>query len=253
MSSTDNPAADNFLDSYVEAARRQFSHTEIEHAAQRLRERLPRENFGRRKAVRWLSLAAAASVVFAAVTAVSFLLPGQTGGAFAQAQQWFSTFSTLRVETTAQVGQETVSQMTFWLNAAGDVRIEAAGATTIIKASTDTIYIVPPDGQAITQGIPANGAANDATGWLDDIRDFQGQAELLAESRLIDGISAVGYAIDVGSTTFALWVDPFDGRPLLVEAKTPGTSVRHALSFNVPLPAGAFDVPDVVQPVGHSE
>lgn len=246
MNSTDSHTADEFLDLSVEAARRQFDDAQIEQAAQRLREKLPRARAGRRNTMRWLTLTAAASIVLAAVTAASLFLPGRPGSAFAQAQQWFSSFSTLHIETTAQVGQENVSQTDLWLNDSGDLRIEAAGVTTIVKADTDTIYILMPDGQTVAQSIPPNAATDDTADWLDEIRYFQGAADLLAESRLIDGITATGYELPVNSTTLVLWVDPFDGRPLLVEAESPGgTSVRHALTFDAPLPAGAFEVPDV--------
>jgi hypothetical protein len=247
MKTTDSHTADDFLDLYVAAARQQFDAAEVDRAAESFRQKLPRARGGGRRTMRWLSLVAA-SVVFAAVTAVSLFLPGQTGSAFAQAQQWFSTFRTLRIETTAQMGQETVSQVTFWLNATGDLRIEAAGATTIVRTDTDTIYVVLPDGQALAQSIPPE--AGESIDWLEEIRSFQGQADLLDESRLLDDISAIGYGLTAGSTTFEVWVDPFDGRPLLIEAETPaGATVRHVLNFDVPLPVSAFAVPDGVQPV----
>jgi hypothetical protein len=254
MKSADKRISDEYLDPYIEAARRQFDDDEIERAAQRLRESLPRAQVRPRAILRWLTLAAAASVVFAAVTAVSLFLPGQNGSAFAQAQQWFSTFRTLHIETTAQIGQETVSRMDFWLNEAGDVRIESGEVTTIIRADTDTVYVEMPDGQVMAESIPPAAVTDESTDWLEEIRSFQGQADLLAQARLIDGISAIGYELTVGLTTLVLWIDPFDGKPLLVEAgNVDGTSVRHALSFDVPLPADAFDVPDIVQPIEQHE
>lgn len=248
MTLADDQTSNEYLDRFVEAARQQFGGSEIERAAQRFRARLPRGQVRRRARFGWLTLGAAASVVVAAVTVVSVLLPGQNGSAFAQAQQWFSTFRTLHIETTAQIGQEIVSTTDLWLNDAGDVRIEAGGLTTIVRAGADTIYVTMPDGQVMAQSIPPTAVTDETIGWLDQIRGFEGEADLLPETRLIDGVSAIGYAVTMGLTTLELWIDPFDGKPLLVEATTPeGTSIRHALSFDVPLPTNAFDVPDTVQ------
>lgn len=252
MSSTESHRRGDakFLDPYIEAARRQFRAGEIEPAAERLRQRLPSAGAGRRAAVQWPLLAAAASVVFAAVTAVLLLLPGQDGSAFAQAQEWFSSYETLRIETTVEMGQETVSRTDLWVDDADNVRIEAGGVATIVRPDTESIYILLPDGRAIMQSIPPDAAAEASTDWLEQVRDFQGQADLLAESRIIEGIDAAGYELTIGMTTFVLWVDPADGRPLQVESETvDGTTMRHALSFDVSLPPRAFDVPDNVQPL----
>ncbi|HUF74067.1 MAG TPA: hypothetical protein VMR74_14380 [Gammaproteobacteria bacterium] len=252
MSSTDSHrlATEDFLDPYVEAARRQFDAAEIEHAAQRLRERLPRARFGRPASLGWLSLAGAASILFAAIAVVSFFLPGDNGSAFAQAQQWFASFRTLQVEMTVETGQDAVARTNIWLDDSGDMRIESAGATWIVKPEAGMMYVLLPDGETIAQSIPPVSVAENSTGWIDGIRDFQGEAELVAESRFIEGISATGYSLTMGASTFVLWVDPFDNKPLLMESEMPGgVTMRNALSFDTPLPADVFDVPEGIQPL----
>jgi hypothetical protein len=250
MSSTDNPhvADEQLLDPYIEAARRQFDAASLDDAAQRLRNKLPLARKSARPLFGWPSLAAAAAVAFVAISAVSFFLPGDNGSAFAQAQQWLQSFRTLQAETTVLAG-DSASTVVAWLDESGDTRVESLGTTTIIKPDTGMIYIMPPDGQYFAQRISPERIVGNSTELLDNIRAFRGQAELLAETRVIDGISAVGYALEIDSATNVLWVDPMDGRPLLVVVQTPnGVIMRTVLRFDVPLPDNAFDVPDGIQP-----
>jgi hypothetical protein len=252
MNSTDSSrlTSEEFLDPYIAAARQQFGSAEIEYAAQRLRERLPREPVDRRAAFSRLSLAGAASILFAAISLAPFLFPGDNGNAFAQAQQWLGSFRTLQIETTVQAGQDTVTSMNIWLDDAGDMRIEAGDVATIVKAEAGMIYILPPDGQPFAQRIPANSVPENSIDWLEDIRAFQGEADLLAESRFIEGISAIGYRLEIGASSFVLWVDPVDNKPLMVESEMPdGATIRSTLSFDMPLPADVFDIPEGVPPL----
>ncbi|MGW8367654.1 MAG: hypothetical protein ACWGPN_03110, partial [Gammaproteobacteria bacterium] len=235
---------EELLDVHIEAARQQFDAAKVEHAARRFRDELSRAQGRRRGILNWPSLVGAASILLVAISAVSFLIPGNNSTAFAQAQQWLGSFHTLQAETTVVAG-DAVSTVVAWLDESGDTRVESLGATTIIKPEAGMLYTVLPDGEAFAQPITFEGIVGSATEFLDNIRAFRGQADLLAESRVIDGVTAVGYSLEVDASTNVLWVDPADGRPLLVEAQMPGgVTTRTVLSFDVPLPANAFDVPD---------
>lgn len=69
------------------------------------------------------------------------------------------------------------------------------------------------------------------------------EGDRLAASRVINDVAAVGYQRDYDEGTIVLWVNPSDGRPLLVEQESAGgVSTRSVLSFNIPLPANAFEI-----------
>lgn len=246
MSTSETFAANkDFLDDYIENARQQFDGAQIECAAQRLRERLHRTQVGPSTMLKWLSLASAALVLFAVLTLITPLLPLQSTSAFAQVQQWFSSFRTLQVQTVVQVGQIRGPTLDVWLNDVGDARIEANGVVTIVKSETNMSYTLLPNGQAIASAIPAPSDNEDPTEWLTAIRNFQGDAELLEESQVVQGVSASGYRLVVEGGIFVLWVDPSDNKPLHVETQMPGGAIiRNDLYFDVQIPTDMFDVPD---------
>lgn len=237
-------AGENFLDLHVQAARRQFDTADIHTAARRFREKLPPAPQARHRTFSWPSLVGAASILFVAIAAMSLFIPGDSATAFAQAQQWLGSFRTLRAETTVIAG-DAVSNVVAWLDDSGDTRVESLGATTIIKPATGMIYITLPDGQTFARPIGSASVVGSATEFIDNVRTFQGQADLLAESRTIEGIAAVGYSLEIDGSTNVMWIDPADGRPLLVEAQMPGgQTMRTVLQFDVPLPENAFEIPD---------
>ena len=183
-----------------------------------------------------------------ALLSVSLFWPGNSGTAFAQAQQWLSSFRTLRADTKITAG-DAVSTVIAWLDESGDTRIESSGTTTIIKPNEGLIYALLPDGQTFAQPITSERVVGNAMEFVDNIRAFKGQALLLPETRLIDGIQADGYELEGDGLTNVLWVDPADGRPLLVETEMPGgQTMRTVLRFDVALPDNAFEIPDDVRP-----
>jgi hypothetical protein len=134
-----------------------------------------------------------------------------------------------------------------WLDESGDTRIESQGAITIVKPQEGMIYMLLPNGQNFAQRIPFD-VVDNSMEFIDVIRTYQGTGDRLAESRVMEGVSAVGYKLVSDGWTIVLWVDPADGRPLLVDQEGPGgVAMRSTLKFNVPLPTNAFDVPDGVQ------
>jgi outer membrane lipoprotein-sorting protein len=240
-------ATEELLDEHIEAARRQFDAAGIENATRRFREKLSRGRAGRQRVFRWPSLVGAASALLVSVLAVSLLVPGTNGTAFAQAQQWLASFRTLHAETTVVAG-DVVTNVSAWLDESGDTRIESSGSTTIIKPETGMLYILMPDGQSYAQPIASERIVGSATEFIDNILAFQGQADLLTESRVIDGITARGYALESDTGTDVLWVDPADGKPLLVESLLQGgITTSTTLQFDVPLPEDAFEIPDEAQ------
>jgi hypothetical protein len=246
MSSIQNPevAGNELLDLHIEAARQQFHAAGVEQASRRLRANLSQARGNKSFILKFPALVGAVSVIFVAIFAVSFFAPGTNGTAFAQAQEWLASFRTLQTEGTVVAG-DSVSTVVAWLDESGDTRIEYLGMTTIIKPEEGMIYFLRPDGRSFVQQITSEPIVRNSMEFLDVIRAFRGQADLLAERRMIDGILAVGYELEVDATSSVLWVDPTDGRPLLVDAQMPdGTTTHTVLRFDLPLPENAFAVPE---------
>lgn len=251
--------ADELLDQCIEAARQQFNAARIEDSAQRIRERLSlargtsHPSFSSllkeacQRAVSWTSLAGASLLLFVAILFASYLLPGSNGTVLAQAQQWLMSFRTLQVETTVR-DEDEIMDVVVWFDETGDTRIESRGTTTIVKPDEDMIYVLGPDGRSFAQRIASDIAVvESSTGFLDIIRSFQEDGDRLAVSRLINGVSAVGYERTTDKGAIVLWVDRSDGRPLLVESERPdGVTMHSVLNFDVSLPLNAFDVPNDV-------
>ena len=241
-------ATDEFLDLHIQAARLQFHDAAIEDSVRRMRANLSAGPRARRPSFVGLALVGAASILFVAISLTTFLLPGGDGSAFAQARRWLASFDTLQVETTV-LEEDAVTDVLVWFDGSGDTRIETSGSITIVKPEEGILYMLRPDGHNVARRItPSDGIVEDSTALLDVIRRFEGEGELFAGSRIIDGVSAAGYELTFAQSTVVLWVDPSDGRPLQVDAQMPeGATIRSTLSFDLPLPANAFDVPDGVQ------
>lgn len=249
MSSTNSHpvAAGEFLDLHIEAARHQFDAATIERSARKLREKLSMTPRTRRPAFRWPALVGAASILFVAISLISFFSPGRDGNALAQAQQWFTSFRTLQLETSVLTEDADTNVLRVWFDESGNTRIESQDGISIVKPLEGMVYVLRPDGHNLAQRIPFDVIENPME-FVDVIRKFQGTGDRLAESRVIEGVSAVGYKLVSDGWTIVLWVDPADGRPLLVDQESPdGVAMRSVLHFDVPLPANAFDVPDGVQ------
>src|SRR5690606_40817037 len=93
--------------------------------------------------------------------------------------------------------------------------------------------------------------AEDELGWLDQLREFQGEARQLEATRVMDGKVAHGWALDVEGTPIVLWVDGSD-LPLAMETGGEGgLSIHYRFAFDVDLPPGylSSEIPEGYQPV----
>ena len=250
MMNTDKTHPDTderLLDTFFEAANQQFPEESLEAATARARSRLPSPAPRARKQVFSWRMAGATALAIGALMLVPLLMPGHHGAAFALVQEWFETYRTLHVTTVMEQNGNRVSRMEIWANDSGSVRIDMDPVTHIIDAGTDTMHILMPGNQVMSKPIltaGTTGMSDKAFEWLEEIRDFQGDARVLEESREIDGIRASGYSLSLEGTRLVLWVDPDDNRPLQLVGELPGNlKMRSDLEFNIALPADTFTVP----------
>lgn len=239
--------ADEFLDLHIEAARQQFSAATVEPFARKLRASLAPTPRARRPSPGWSALVGAAALVVVAVSLIALLLPGGTGSALAQAREWLEQFHTLQVETTI-MDEGAVANVVVWFDGSGDTRIETSDSVTIIKPDEGMIYMLRSDGQNFAERLGSREVVEDSMAFIDVIRTFKEGARRVTDSRTVGGVAAVGYELTSDRSIVVLWVDPSDGRPLLVETEAPdGRTMRSMLRFDVPLPENAFTVPDDVR------
>lgn len=230
---------------FVAAARKTVSQPAIDAAADRFRSGLPRSQPRTRRAG-W-RLAGASLVMLAAVALAPLLLPDQGGSAFAEVQRWFQDFQSAHIRTEIHQGQQPVVELDVWVDSRGSARIENGTIVTILATDSGLLHTLLPGNQVVTVPFDATAAVDDpraAFRWLDELRDFQGSAELLPRFRVVNGVEAAGFVLVLDETSITLWAATDDNRPILIEGDLPGgLTMRSVMDFDQPLPQGVFEVP----------
>lgn len=207
-------------------------------------------------ATRWLAATASAAVIAIAIIAAPLL--GDRGSAFAQVQQHLRDFTTLSMRMEQRFGGRVIQQSRTVVDARGLMRTDVGDQISVILDTTQGRMLVLQHGPRQAMSVPieqADGDPDEALDWLAEIRDFQGKADLLEETRTIDGRSARGWALEVEGTPVVLWAD-HDGLPLAMEAGgTGGLEIRYRFRFDLPIEPGYLStaVPAGYQLVGEDE
>jgi outer membrane lipoprotein-sorting protein len=165
-----------------------------------------------RRARGWL--AAAASVAVAAV-AMLWLPFGSTPAlAFAQVQQHFRDFRTLRFDMEQRMNGQVMMKSRVSMTRDGSVRTDVGEDVSVIVNSAErrVLTLLHSEHMAVVSplGAPVKEQALD---WLRDIRDFQGAAKPLPRTRVIDGLEAHGWELEIAGGNLVLWATA-EGLPL---------------------------------------
>lgn len=195
--------------------------TEALNAAQaRLDQRLlaARPRTRSRYPLRW-----AAAAMLALVVSVSLVMPLFTasGDAFAAARDHFRNFKTLSMRIEQRMNGTLLQTTQVSINDQGQVRTDVGAQLSIIvdprRGELLTLLHDSKEAMRMTLPVPVGGPTT-APGleWLDEVRNFQGRASRLDQLRLIDGREAAGWKLDIGSSSFVLWIDQ-QGLPLAME------------------------------------
>ena len=237
------------LESYIEAARTVDEH-ELQAASRAFQSELPVVEKHSSVRAGWLRFAGVAAALVLAISLIPLVLPGNPGAtAFAQAQAWFESYRTLHFVMTTQINDQPLTRVEVWTDDEGSTRVDVPPISHIVIPSQSIMHTVLPGGQVVTTDLPLSTRAfevGDGMEWLDELRDFQGMAEIVGESRSIDGIEAMGWRVALPSGTHTLWVDPADNRPMMLDAELEsGMTMESVFEFDQPLPDGLFDVPSL--------
>lgn len=242
----DNSA--KFLAPFIDAARDDVSADAYSGAAVRLRSRIPEPETSTRQGKSVFRFGAAAAMLALVVLVGQTFMPGNDSTAFAAVQKWFSDFQNVHVITAITSRDSVVVNVEVWALANGTVRIEQSGMVQILDSNEAMFYMLLPGQRYFEQPLSAKPEQPQALDWFEDIREFQGEATLLQDSRLVSGINAQGYQLQTNDIDLTLWTDPVSHRPLLLEGALPGgLQMISTLDFDTAIQAKLFEVPQDYQ------
>ena len=238
------------LEHYVEAVRRdEPAASESDHAQRRLMARIDQARDDKRSPVAVWGWATAA-VLAILVVPVLVMMPGSNGGvAFAEVQSYFTDFRTMTARMTTKMNGNTVLAMDIVVDDQDRVRVDSGDDFSLIIDPHRGMMLqlfhrhqralrVPIDGDDAT-------ASDPALDWLEQIREYQGQARLLDETRTVEGVEVSGFRLTDHAVDMTLWATG-QGRPVLLEMHTgPEAAVsttRIEFSFDQPVDADRFSL-----------
>ncbi len=191
-----------------------------------LRLRAARPKPGTRYPLRW---AAAAMLALVVSTALVLPLFSDSGAAFAAARHHFRNFKTLSMRIEQRMDGALLQTTQVLINDQGQVRTDVDAQLSIIvdPLRGDLLTLLHDSKQAMRMplpvAVPVRGGTNTpGLEWLDEVRNFQGRAKRLDQPRLIDGHEASGWKLDIGGSSFVLWIDQ-QGLPLAMEQQAGGS------------------------------
>lgn len=252
MNANSSPTLDPRLAAAVDAVRAsQPAEADIELGQQRLHAALARRAPRR---ISTLGRIAAIATTACAVLALSLIavLGDGNGAAFASVQRHFADFQTLVMRIDEQRPGASAQNILVAMSSQGQVRVDVGTEISVIvdTASGQTLTLMHEKRQALQFEIPGMelpGIA-DAMAWIDQIRDYQGQALRLPEPRIIGGRSAWGWALDIDEVQVLLWATE-DGLPLELTVND-GSLVDIGFDFDAVVADDLFStaIPDGYQP-----
>jgi outer membrane lipoprotein-sorting protein len=167
----------------------------------------------------WLAAAATAAVV---VMAMLWLPFGSAPAlAFAKIQEHFRDFRTLRFVVEQRMGGNHVMTSVVSVTQDGNVRTDVGDNVTVIVNSTQrqVLTLMHSARVAVPSPLDKPATKEDAIAWLDDIRDFQGEAKKLPGSRWIRFQQAYGWQLATPAGDIELWATE-EGLPLEMNLKS---------------------------------
>ncbi len=186
-----------------------------------------------------------AAATTAAVVAVAVLwLPFGTSPAlaFAKIQEHFRDFRTLRFDVEQRMNGQIMMKSRISLTRDGNVRTDVGDDISVIVngAERRVLTLLHPSRMAVVSPLGAPATKDDALAWLDDIRDFQGQAKALPKTRNIRGLEAQGWELPTAAGNIVLWATD-EGLPLemTIGENTP-IQLSFDFEFNLPLDPQVF-------------
>ncbi|MEM6512302.1 MAG: hypothetical protein AAF660_04765 [Pseudomonadota bacterium] len=234
---------EQFLDSYVAAARETVDNEAVADAAARFRQTLPVEK--ERTSFGWNPRFAAAAVLITGLAfTLSLFVPGGGGTAFADVQAWFSSYRTLDVQTAISLGDNEMVRVRVRADANGNTRIEQADTVHLLNVDNRTFSTLLPGNRYFDQPVDLYGDTDDGLHWVDKIRAFKGEAVALPETEIIRGRTVTGHVLLIDDINLILWSDASNNQPVLLEGELPGgLKLETHFDFDIEFAPELFYVP----------
>lgn len=175
-------------------------------------------------------LAAATSAGIAAIAMLWLPLVPSSALAFAQVQQHFRDFRTLRFDVEQRMNGNVIMKSRVHVTRDGNLRTDVGDLISVIVNSSErrVMTLHHPARVATLMPLQVAPTQDDAMAWLEEIREFQGEARALAQTRIIDFKKAHGWELATAAGKIVLWATD-DGLPLEM---TIGSSTPVQLNFN---------------------
>jgi hypothetical protein len=240
----------NSLDRKLEV----FSHEEpaaadVQDAQRKLEARLASATPVRsRRVTGWL--AAAASALAAVAAFVWLPLAPNTALAFSDVQKHFMDFKTLRFEMAQRMDGKLLVEARISVLADGSVRAEVGDDVTVVVNTQEkrVMTLLNPQHLAVVSPLDGQPRKEDALKWLDEVRQFQGAARKLSDTRLIRGERAQGWELPMEQGKIVLWANDA-GLPLEMQLDQ-GVAMEMSFEFEFE-PEFAADTFSTAVPVGY--
>lgn len=201
-------------------------------------------------AIRWRWAAAACVLALVVTAIVPFVPGGRDGVAFAEVQRRFETFETMRATIVTEAGGRVGMETNLVMDAEGRARLDAGDMFSyVIDPRTGMMLQLFHHSRTAARIDFGRGAGvPDAARleWLEEIRDFQGTAVELSQTRVIDGRSVHGFRLDAGGMNMTLWATE-EGEPVRLEIRhgkddPPLSATQMDLRFDEPVAPGTFSL-----------
>ena len=175
-------------------------------------------------------LAAGASAAAAAVALLWLPLGSTPALAFAQVQQHFRDFRALRFDVEQRMNGKVLMKSRVHVTRGGNVRTDVGDLISVIVNSSEgrVMTLHHPAHVATLAPLLVPATSDDAMAWLKDIREFQGEAKALPQTRMIGLQRVHGWELQSAAGKIVLWATD-EGLPLEM---TLGGNTPVQLSFD---------------------
>lgn len=226
--------------------------TTVQAAQRKLEERVAQISPKRRSRSVGGWMAAAASAV--AVVAAALWLPfaSTTALAFSDVQKHFRDYDTMRFVVEQHVNGDLSMRARVSLAKDGSVRTEVGDDVVVIVNSAERriLTLLTPSRMAIVSPLDAAPTQDDSLEWMEEVREFEGAARLLPESRTIKGREARGWELETTAGKIVLWATP-EGLPLEMDIdQGVHIDMSFEFEFNPTFASGTFST---AIPPGYTE